>query len=142
MHSSSSTERKALMITAVLELLRKAYRRSPITALKNRESRSEEEPKFEIRSDSITVVVVYKNIDMTGMVRLPRRDSLASAFKYLLSLNVYILTSCCSDLNCRPGALHAVRLSQTPSTKSVNESSARKAQLVQQVLECDPVHLV
>ena len=110
--------------------------------VKNRESRSEEEPKFEIRSDSITVVVVYKNIDMTGMVRLPRRDSLASAFKYLLSLNVYILTSCCSDLNCRPGALHAVRLSQTPSTKSVNESSARKAQLVQQVLECDPVHLV
>ena len=62
--------------------------------VKNRESRSEEEPKFEIRSDSITVVVVYKNIDMTGMVRLPRRDSLASAFKYLLSLNVYIMTSC------------------------------------------------
>ena len=113
-------ERKALMTTAVLELWRNAYSRSPTTGLipncsrrkmqdspilsmpvqvfttkKTRaekiiERATEEELKDEIRSDSITEVSVYINMDMTGTVRLPRRDSLASAFKNLLSLNAYI----------------------------------------------------
>lgn len=122
-HRSSRADIKALRSTAVSELLRNAYRRSPIVGLSpncssrkiqdrpilsipaqvfttrkmrtesRSETRNEVDPKFEIRSDSTKVVSVYNNMEITGIVRLPRRDSLASAFKNLLFLNVFIITS-------------------------------------------------